>query len=84
MKVVESSPQNARNCTVFLNFLGGTCSQTPLATARSFAARDMHTQNPKNFKLGPPLRNPAYTPGYITYYTKYLIWCYGYNFYRIQ
>ena len=21
---------------------------------------------------------------YINYYTKYLIWCYGYNFYRIQ
>ena len=20
---------------------------------------------------------------YINYYTKYLIWCYGYNFYRI-
>ena len=21
---------------------------------------------------------------YINYYTKYLIWCYGYNFFRIQ
>ena len=21
---------------------------------------------------------------YINYYTKYLIWCYGYNFYKIQ
>ena len=68
MKVVENSPQNARNCTIFLNFLGGACPQTPLAKARSFAARDMplrgmYIQNPRNFKVGPPpLRNPAYAP----------------------
>ena len=59
MKVVENSPQNARNCTIFKNFLGGACPQTPLAKARSFAARDMplggmYIQNPKNFKVGPP------------------------------
>ena len=41
MKVVKNSPQNARNCTIFKNFLGGACPQTPLAKARSFAARDM-------------------------------------------
>ena len=41
VKVVENSLQNARNCTIFLNFLGEACPQTPLATARSFAARDM-------------------------------------------
>ena len=41
MKVVENSPQNARNCTILKNFLGGACPQTPLAKARSFAARDM-------------------------------------------
>ena len=57
MKVVENSPQNARNCP-----------QTPLAKARSFAARDMalcgmYIQNTRNFKVGPPLRNPAYAPG---------------------
>ena len=64
MKVVENSPQNARNCTIFKNFLGGACPQTPLAKARSFAARDMYIQNPKNFKVGPPPppRNPAYAP----------------------
>ena len=67
MKVVENSPQNARNCTVFLNFLGGACPKTPLAKARSFAARDMplrgmYSQNPRNLKVGPPLRNPAYAP----------------------
>ena len=43
MKVVENSPQNARNCTIFKNFLwgGGKCPQTRVATACSFAARDM-------------------------------------------
>ena len=51
-------------------FLGGACPQTPLAKARSFAARDMplrgmYIQNPRNFKVGPPpLTNPAYAPGY--------------------
>ena len=63
MNVVENSPQNARNCTIFTNFLGGAYPQTPLAEARSFAARGMYNQNPKNFKIGPPpLRNPAYAP----------------------
>ena len=68
MKVVENSPQNARNYTIFKNFLGGACPQTPLAKARSFAARDMplrgmYIQNPRNFKVGPPpLTNPAYAP----------------------
>ena len=59
MKVVENSPQNPRNCTIFKNFLGGACPQTPLAKARSLAARDMplrgmYIQNPRNFKVGPP------------------------------
>ena len=70
MKVVENSPQNARICTIFLNFLmgGGACPQTLLAKARSFAARDMplrgmYIQNHKKIKVGPPpLRNPAYAP----------------------
>ena len=68
MKVVENSPQNARNCTILKNFLGGgACPQIPLAKARSFAARDMtlrgmYIPNPRNFKVGPPLRNPAYAP----------------------
>ena len=68
MKVVENTPQNARNCTILKNFLGGACPQTPLAKARSFAARDMplrgmYIQNLRNFKVGPPpLRNPAYAP----------------------
>ena len=68
MKVVENSPQNARNCTIFKNFLGGACPQTPLATVRSdmlatchFAAGISNFQ--KIFELGPPpLRNPAYAP----------------------
>ena len=69
MKVAENSPQNERNCTILKKFLGGTCPQTPLAKAHSFAARDMplrgmYIQNPRNFKVGPPpLRSPAYAPG---------------------
>ena len=64
MKVAENIPQNARNCTIFKNFLGGAYPQTPLAKARSFAARGMYIQNPRNFKVGPlPLINPAYAPG---------------------
>ena len=72
MKVVENSLQNAQNCTTLKNFLGGACPQTPLAKARSFAARDMplcgmYIQNPRNFKVGPPsLKNPAYAPEYVT------------------
>ena len=68
MKVVENSPENPRICNILINFLGGACPQTPLAKARSFAARDMplrgiHIQNHRNFKVGPPpLRNPAYAP----------------------
>ena len=64
MKMVENSPQNARNCTTFLNFLGGGgMPPNPLAKARSFAARDIDIQNHRNFKVGPPpLRNPAYAP----------------------
>ena len=70
MKVVENNPQNARNGTIFKNFLGGPCPQTPLSKARSFAARNMslrgmYIQNPRNFKVGPPLRNPAYAPAFM-------------------
>ena len=67
MKVVENSPQNARNCTIFKKFLGGACPQTPLAIARSFAARDMplrvmYSQTPRNFKVGPPPWEILHTP----------------------
>ena len=59
MKLVENSTQKARNCTIFKNFLGGACPQTPQAKARSFAARNMplrgmYIQNPRNIKVGPP------------------------------
>ena len=67
MKVVENSPQNARNCTIIKNFLGGACPKTPLTKARSFAARDMplrgmYIQNPKNFKVGPPPEKSCIRP----------------------
>ena len=79
MKVVENSPQNARNCTILKIFLGGAYPQTPLAKARSFAARDMprrgmYIQNPRNFKVGPPpLRNPAYAPVLSLFWNR-IIW----------
>ena len=66
MKVVEIySPQNARNCTIFKNFLGEACPQTPLTTARSFAARKMplramYIQDPQKFySWAPTLGIPA-------------------------
>ena len=68
MKVAENSPQNAQIAPFLKLFLGGgACPQTPLAKARSFAARNMplrgmYIQNPRNLKVGPPLRNPAYAP----------------------
>ena len=50
MKVVENSPQNARNCTIFKKFLGGACPQTPLATeARDMPLCGMYIQLPKKF-----------------------------------
>ena len=58
MKVVENSPQNARNCTIFKNFLGGACPQTPLATAHSFAARNM----PLFLSWAPPLEKSCIRP----------------------
>ena len=66
LKVVENSPQNSRNCTIFKNFLGGACPQTPLEQARSFATFGFAAcifKIPEISKLGPPpLRNPAYAP----------------------
>ena len=53
MKVVENSPQNARNCTIFKNFLGGACPQPPTPSKGS-QLRGMYIQNPRNFKVGAP------------------------------
>ena len=78
MKVVENSPQNARNFTIIKKFFRGACPQTPLAKARSFAARGMYTQNSRNFKVGPPpLRNPAYAPEQLNQFNM----CYVFLFY---
>ena len=69
MKVVKIALKTHEIAPFLKNFLGGACPQTPLAKARSFAARDMplcgmYIQYPRNFKVGPPpLRNPAYAPG---------------------
>ena len=65
MKVVENSPQNARNCTILKNFLGGPCPQTLLTKARSSrhaASRHVYPESPKFQSWAPPLRNPAYAP----------------------
>ena len=39
MKVVENSPQNARNCTILKNFLVGACPQTPITIARDHKSK---------------------------------------------
>ena len=71
MKVVKIALKTHEIAPFFKIFLGGACPQTPLAKARSFAARDMplrgmYIQNSRNLKVGPPpLRNPAYAPGLL-------------------
>ena len=66
MKVVENSPQNAQNCTIFKKFLGGHAPKPPNKDSQLRCSRHAampHIQNPRNFKVGPPpLRNPAYAP----------------------
>ena len=51
MIVVENSPQNARNGTIYKKFLGGACPQTSLATARIAACKP---KIQRNLKLGHP------------------------------
>ena len=47
MKVVENSPQNTRNCTIFFNFLGGGGhAPNPLATDYDMLIRGMYIQIP--------------------------------------
>ena len=59
MKVVKIALKT-HEIAPFLKIVGGgACPQTPLAKARSFAARDMplrgmYIQNHRNFKVGPP------------------------------
>ena len=62
MKVVEDSPQNARNCTIFKNFLGGACPQTPLTKARSFAACRPISKISEILKLAPPPEKSCIRP----------------------
>ena len=65
MKVVENSPQNARNCTIYKNFLGGGGGMSPNPPSKDSQLRGMYIQNLRNFKVGPPpLKNPAYAPGH--------------------
>ena len=50
-------------------FLGGHTPKPPYQrlAARDMPLRGMYIQNPRNSKVGPPpLRNPAYAPGYGT------------------
>ena len=54
MKVAENSPQNARNCTIFKNFLGGACPQTPLTKCLPIS---WITRSPSNnYELDSPIR----------------------------
>ena len=67
MKVVENSPQNARNCIISKKISWGPCPQTSLTTARSFAARACISKFPPKIIVAPPLRNPAYAPEFTFY-----------------
>ena len=61
MKVVENNPQNARNCTIFKNFLGGAYPQSH--GSRHAASRHVYPKSQNFYSWPPPLRNPAYAPG---------------------
>ena len=65
MKVVENSLQNARNRTI-LNFFLEEHAPKPPEQRLAFSLCGMYIQNHRNFKVGPPppLRNPAYAPGF--------------------
>ena len=56
--------QNAPICTIFKNFLGGTCPRTPLAkriASPCAECRFATCKSPKN-SWPPPLSNPIGTP----------------------
>ena len=53
MKVVENSPQNARNAPFLKIFLGGACLQTPLAKALANPAY-AHELRLRNLFENPP------------------------------
>ena len=61
MKVVENSPQNARNCTIFQKFLGGMPTNTPKIDSHSHCSR--HACIPKICKVPPPPGEILHTPG---------------------
>ena len=51
MKVVENSPQNARNCIIFKKILGG---MPPNPHSKGSQLCGMYIQNPRNVKVAPP------------------------------
>ena len=72
MKVVENSPQKARNCTIFKIFLGGHAPKppwqrlaaSPLRHAASHGARNYEIRNPR---LQPPVHIHEYITGTCRY-----------------
>ena len=56
MKVVENSTQNAQNCTIFKNFLGGHASKS------KEHSRHVYIKSQKLQIWAPPPEKPAYTP----------------------
>ena len=61
--MVENRLQTHEIASFFKFSWGGAFPQTPPATASSFAACILKIL--VILKLPPPLRNPAYTPGYM-------------------
>ena len=76
--------QNAPKCTIYKNFLGGACPQTPLAKrmASPCAACRFATCKFPNLKkkfLLPPLPNPGDAPVYVSTVCGYCMCLVGYS-----
>ena len=75
MKVAENSPQNARNCTIFKNLLGGGMPPNPpskgsqLRCSRHAASRHVYPKSQK-FKVGPPPEKSCIRPWIKAYIVK--------------
>ena len=63
VKVLKIALKMHKIAPFLKNFLGGIPPNPPSKDSRHAALRHMYIQNPRNFKVGPPLKNLAYAPG---------------------
>ena len=63
----KNSHQNARNCTIFKNFLAGRAHNPP-SNSSLLAKRHVYPKSKTYLSRAPPLlRNPAYAPDVFMY-----------------